>query len=238
MLATHSNSKPRVIYTSRVLPFPPVCTFQVNQCLPAPRVQPLFAGPPGPPGAYPSMAVIPPVWSAVPRATPRMPCSGTGVFLPCSGSGSGSGQPVSLLQQQQGVLDIPTRLPINEQSLTLPASTESPGNSCSTSRLSKMAEPNQLAFDSLDKDSERSNAILSSQSFPAKFDFAGPKTAPNKDMVNKSPKSDSNASKMTINFFNEGDNSQPHINPPHFVWPFWTISLFSECTMMFGRAIT
>jgi len=193
MATKHYNMVP----TSGVLPVPPVRTSQVNQHLPAPRVQPLFAGPPGPPGAYPSMAVIPPVWSAVPRATPRMPGSGTGVFLPCSGSGSGSGQPVSLLQQQQGVLDIPTGLPINEQSLTLPASTESPGNSCSTSRLSKMAEPNQLAFDSLDKDSERSNAILSSQSFPAKFDFAGPKTAPNKDMVNKSPKSDSNASKMT-----------------------------------------
>jgi hypothetical protein len=154
------------------------------------------------------MAVIPPIWSAVPRATPRMPGSGTGVFLPCSGSGSGSGQPVTLLQQQQGVLDIPTGLPINEQSLTLSASTESPGNSYSTSRLSKMAEPNQLAFNILDKDSERSNAILSSQFFPAKFDFPGPKTAPNKDMVNKSPKSDSNAIRSIECLMDESSQQQ------------------------------
>lgn len=193
MATKHYNMVP----TSGVLPVPPVRTSQVNQRLPAPRIQPLFAGPPGPPGAYSPMAVIPQMWSAVPRPAPRMPVSGTGVFLPCSGSGSGSGQVVSLLQQQQGVLDISPGLPINEQSFTLPASTESAATSCSTSRLSKMAATSPLAFDSLDMDSARLNAIPSSQSFPAKFEFAVPKTAPNKDMVNKSPKSDSNASKLT-----------------------------------------
>lgn len=192
MATKHYNMVP----TSGVLPVPPACTSQVNQRIPAPGIQPLFAGPTGPPGAYPPMAVIPPVWSAVPRSTPRMPGSGTGVFLPCSGSGSGSGQLVSLPQQQQGVSDISPGLPINDQSFTLPASTESPATSCSTSGLSKIEGPNQLAFDS-DMDSERSNAILSSQTFPAKVDFAVPKTTPNKDLVNKSPKSDSNASKIT-----------------------------------------
>lgn len=192
MATKHYNMVP----TSGVLPVPPARTSQVNQRIPAPGIQPLFAGPTGPPGAYPPMAVIPPVWSAVPRSTPRMPGSGTGVFLPCSGSGSGSGQLVSLPQQQQGVSDISPGLPINDQSFTLPASTESPATSCSTSGLSKIEGPNQLAFDS-DMDSERSNAILSSQTFPAKVDFAVPKTTPNKDLVNKSPKSDSNASKIT-----------------------------------------
>eukprot|EP01018_Ginkgo_biloba_P026265 Gb_10066 [translate_table: standard] len=40
-----------------------------------------------------------------------------------------------------------------------------------------------------------------------------------------------------IDFFNEGDYSQLHTSPPHFERPFCTLSLLSECTMVFGRVI-
>lgn len=41
-----------------------------------------------------------------------------------------------------------------------------------------------------------------------------------------------------INFFNEGDYSQPHMHSNHFERPFYTLPLLSECTMVFGRVIS
>ncbi|XP_058108410.1 RNA demethylase ALKBH10B-like isoform X2 [Magnolia sinica] len=39
-----------------------------------------------------------------------------------------------------------------------------------------------------------------------------------------------------IDFFNEGDHSQPHVRPPWYGRPFCVLSL-TECDMVFGRAI-
>ncbi|GLJ11990.1 hypothetical protein SUGI_0181570 [Cryptomeria japonica] len=111
------------IHTSGVLPVPSIHASQVNPCLPAPRIQPLFAGPTGPVGGYPSMAVVPTAWMAVPRHPPRMATSGTGVFFPGSGSGSDPCQCVTLPQEQQ-VLGLSSGLPRSEPSSNGATSTE------------------------------------------------------------------------------------------------------------------
>eukprot|EP01018_Ginkgo_biloba_P005468 Gb_29007 [translate_table: standard] len=187
----HYNAVP----TSGVLPVPPVRASQMPQCLSASGIQPPFAGPQGPAGAYPPVAVIPPGWSTTPRPTPRMPNSGTGVFLPCNGSGSGPGQPASLPQQQQGALALSPGSSRSEPSSTA-TSGESSSTSCPTLSSSKLIAPNQLAFDSLDRDSEKANILSSPKSFPSKIDLTISKNAPGKDIVNRSPKLDSNGSRM------------------------------------------
>ncbi|XP_006850838.2 uncharacterized protein LOC18440637 isoform X1 [Amborella trichopoda] len=40
-----------------------------------------------------------------------------------------------------------------------------------------------------------------------------------------------------INYFNEGDFSQPYLKPPHFDLPISTLSLSSECKMVFGPVL-
>lgn len=148
-----------------------------------PSYRPLFTGMAGRPGSYPPLAVLASGWSAVPRPS-RMPCSGTGVFLPCGESASDSGWPISLSQQPQGLLFLSQMLPRNNTPVTDIACAESLVSSYSTCRL--------LKSNQLDRSMEKPCCVSSSQFSPSSRGSSNPAEVSSNEVTNGDPKLDSN----------------------------------------------
>lgn len=148
-----------------------------------PSYRPLFTGMAGCPGSYPPLASLASGWSAVPRP-PRMPCSGTGVFLPCGESESDSGWPISLSQRPQGLLFLSQMLPRNNTPVTDIASAESLVSSYSTRRL--------LKSNQLDRSMEKPCCVSSSQFSPSSRGSSNPAEVASNEVTNGNPKLDSN----------------------------------------------
>lgn len=148
-----------------------------------PSIHPLFTGIAGRPASYPPLAVLASGWSAVTRP-PRMPCSGTGVFLPCGESASDPSWPITLSQQPQGLIFLSQMQPRSDSPVTDIACAESLVSSYSTGRLLKSNQP--------DRYMEKQCAVSSSQCCPSSRGSSNPAKAASNDVTNSSPKLDPN----------------------------------------------
>lgn len=148
-----------------------------------PSIHPLFTGIAGRPASYPPLAVLASGWSAVTRP-PRMPCSGTGVFLPCGESASDPSWPITLSQQPQGLIFLSQMQPRSDSPVTDIACAESLVPSYSTGRLLKSNQP--------DRYMEKQCTVSSSQCCPSSRGSSNPAKAASNDVTNSNPKLDPN----------------------------------------------
>lgn len=149
-----------------------------------PSIHPLFTGIAGHQVSYPPLTVLASGWSAVTRP-PRMPSSGTGVFLPCGEeSASDPDWPITLSRQPQGLLLLSQMQPRSDTPVTDIACAESLVSSYSTGRL--------LKSNQVDRSMEKQCAVSSSQYSPSSRGSPNPAIVASNEVTNGNPKLDPN----------------------------------------------
>lgn len=138
---------------SGVLPIPPVRPFShaphhIPQHLVTAPGSMQGVIPAGPARTFPPMGVLSPGgWAAVPpRAPPRPPNTGTGVFFPSSGSpGGNTGRPLGVSQMQAGVIMVSPLLQKSEPLVAhAPPTTEAPNFSHQASRNQRPSPSHEM----------------------------------------------------------------------------------------------